>query len=555
MSLLTQLMKASWQQILTSLLLSMISAGLNVMLIYQISQAIAGKLTVSAENTALFFGLVLLSFFSGIVTQRILGKLGIEVVASLRKSLSGRALSTDYGQLEHLGKARIYTSLVDDIHTIYITFTTVPILTFNVFLVFGGILYLGFLSLPYLAIFLLLLMVAVILIYAVSSRIDRAFLLMRNSQEELHRDFHTLTDGSRELCISQARRHHFFHRVLNASITKTKQHALQGEYHTATLNNVMSLIVYMIFGCLIFVAQFFIPASAEILSGFLVTLMFIRNPVGITIDSIPVLLRAQHAFDKMQQLELTTEPDWINTHDAPAAAMQGDALTLAFEQVCYSYPGVNGEAGFAVGPLQFTASSGELIFIVGGNGSGKSTFGKLLTALYPATQGQLRLNGQVIDDEHRRWYQNQLSVVFSDFYLFDFIVDGQGCSRYDQQVDIWLEKLKLQDKLKVDQHGQVSTLKLSHGQRKRLALLAAYLEEKPIILFDEWAADQDPSFRDFFYHQVLPMLKAQGKILFVISHDEHYFHLADRIYKMEDGQMQLWQGSPLKKEDVVLYAL
>src|SRR5256885_14002412 len=67
----------------------------------------------------------------------------------------------------------------------------------------------------------------------------------------------------------------------------------------------------------------------------------------------------------------------------------------------------------------------------------------------------------------------------------------------------------------------------------------AYLEGRPVLVFDEWAADQDPSFRHLFYTELLPELRARGHLLVVISHDDRYFHLADRIVRMEAGRMVL----------------
>ncbi|MFD1905689.1 ATP-binding cassette domain-containing protein [Paenibacillus rhizoplanae] len=65
------------------------------------------------------------------------------------------------------------------------------------------------------------------------------------------------------------------------------------------------------------------------------------------------------------------------------------------------------------------------------------------------------------------------------------------------EIDRYLKMLDLDGKVSID-NGRFSTLKLSGGQRKRLALLICYLEDRPIYLFDEWAADQDPEFRKFF---------------------------------------------------------
>jgi putative ATP-binding cassette transporter len=154
--------------------------------------------------------------------------------------------------------------------------------------------------------------------------------------------------------------------------------------------------------------------------------------------------------------------------------------------------------------------------------------------LYPLSDGELRLDGELITDQNREWYRQHFSVVFSDFYLFESLL-GLVSPGLDAQAKDYLVQLQLDHKVEVHD-GVLSTTALSQGQRKRLALLTAYLEDRPIYVFDEWAADQDPQFKELFYTQLLPELKARGKAVLVISHDDRYFHLADWALKLEYGQ-------------------
>jgi putative pyoverdin transport system ATP-binding/permease protein len=85
--------------------------------------------------------------------------------------------------------------------------------------------------------------------------------------------------------------------------------------------------------------------------------------------------------------------------------------------------------------------------------------------------------------------------------------------------------------------GVFSTVELSQGQRKRLALVMTYLEDRPFYVFDEWAADQDPLFKELFYTVLLCDLKSRGKTVVVITHDDHYYHVADRCVRLEDGRI------------------
>jgi putative pyoverdin transport system ATP-binding/permease protein len=154
---------------------------------------------------------------------------------------------------------------------------------------------------------------------------------------------------------------------------------------------------------------------------------------------------------------------------------------------------------------------------------------------YVPDGGEIRLDGTLINDFNRELYRQLFSTVFADFYLFDRLV-GLRLADVDKQAKMYLEQLQLTHKVVV-KDGKLSITDLSQGQRKRLALLTAYLEDRPIYLFDEWAADQDPFFREIFYQQLLPELKQRGKAVLVISHDDRYFHLADRLLKLEYGQI------------------
>jgi putative ATP-binding cassette transporter len=175
------------------------------------------------------------------------------------------------------------------------------------------------------------------------------------------------------------------------------------------------------------------------------------------------------------------------------------------------------------------------MFLVGGNGSGKSTLAKLLTGLYIPETGEIIADGKPITDQNREWYRQKFSAVFSDFYLFDKLL-GLVSSDIDAKTQEYLTKLQLNHKVTV-QNGRLSTTALSQGQRKRLALLTTYLEDRPFYVFDEWASDQDPVFKNIFYTQLVPDLKSRGKTVLVISHDDRYFHLADRVVKLDYGKL------------------
>lgn len=190
------------------------------------------------------------------------------------------------------------------------------------------------------------------------------------------------------------------------------------------------------------------------------------------------------------------------------------------------------------------------MLIAGGNGSGKTTLMKLLCGLYLPQEGHILLNGTPITQNNRKWFREHLAVVFSDFHLFENLVGMVG-SRQDSQIEHFQQELHLDRKVTLREKSYTFD-GLSHGQRRRLALLIAFIDDRPIYLFDEWAADQDPHFKEFFYHKFLPELKARGKSAIVITHDDRYYHVGDRVVKMENGQL-IASREEGEKELVSLY--
>ena len=208
---------------------------------------------------------------------------------------------------------------------------------------------------------------------------------------------------------------------------------------------------------------------------------------------------------------------------------------MQFENITHAYTSEDQNAGFTLGPIDLSIEPGELVFVIGGNGSGKTTLAKVITGLYLPQSGHVRFNGQIVTERNQETYREHFTAVFSDFFLFENLL-GLEHHSIDEQARDYLKQLRLDHKVTVTD-GVLSTIDLSNGQRKRLALLTAYLEDRPVYLFDEWAADQDPVFKNFFYHHILPELKQRGKTVFVISHDDQYYGVADRLIKLDYGQI------------------
>jgi putative ATP-binding cassette transporter len=220
----------------------------------------------------------------------------------------------------------------------------------------------------------------------------------------------------------------------------------------------------------------------------------------------------------------------------------------SFEQVelvnvTYLHRGQGEDPSFTLGPINLTFKPGELVFLGGGNGSGKTTFAKLLTGLYVPREGEIRLNGQTVRRAALERYRQLFTVIFSEFHLFSEL-HGLAAPDLEDKARTYLKLFQIDNRVSVTNGAFSTTTRLSGGQRKRLALVVAYLEDRPFYIFDEWAADQDPHFKEIFYTQLLPELKSRGKVVLAITHDDRYYHLADRLLLLEDGKLRC-HGDPL----------
>jgi len=265
----------------------------------------------------------------------------------------------------------------------------------------------------------------------------------------------------------------------------------------------------------------------------MIVALFMRSYISTIMNAIPTWSRAGVALERLSQDGFVKLQLHGNLNQpATQLATAGEQLELEISDLSYTYRSEYDDQEFTVGPVNLTLNSGELIFVVGHNGAGKTTFAKLLSGLFENETGTIKCNGTIITEELRSSYQELFSVIFTDPYLFeqlttcdDLVTSVNGV---DVSIDQYLRKLKINNKVTVT-NGRLDSTDLSHGQRKRLALLMAYLENKQILIFDEWAENQDPAFKEVFYRELLPELRNSGKLVIVISHESQYFDAADRV--------------------------
>jgi putative ATP-binding cassette transporter len=495
------------------------SPGTSVPLLLAFAGLAAGKILATGASQ-----LLLVRFSQGTILE-------------LSLTLCARIVRGPLRLLEQRGSAQILVTLTDDVSSVTWAVQCLPQLAMNAAVVAGCGAYLAWLSWP-----LFLGAAGVTLVGALVSKLlhDRAFrviLAARDARARLFEHFRSLTTGLKELMMHRGRREALVGTQIRAAADDYRRSNLSATTHYTLAESWMQALYHGLIGLLLFAFPLITRPSPEALTAYVFAMVYMMGPLWTIIGSVPAIARGQVALDKIEALG-------VSLGSSEAAGAAGDGVEplagdpeVHMKQVEFAYDAADPTApAFCLGPLDFRLRPGELVFVVGGNGSGKSTFLKVLTGLYPPQRGEIWLGDTRVSDRTRGWYREHFSVVFADCFVFDTLL-GLGAPGLDLDASRYLRLLQLDHRVSL-RGGELSTTALSQGQRKRLALLTALLEDRPFYVFDEWAAEQDPQYKDVFYSKLRPDLRQRGKGVVVITHDDRYFHLSDRIVKLEDGRAQ-----------------
>jgi len=346
-----------------------------------------------------------------------------------------------------------------------------------------------------------------------------------------------LVYGFKELVLSKLRKMAFWDEMKKYSKMSAE---LSKEAEVKFLNfGIYNQIMYnAIFGIVVFVIPLLVLGiEPNDLRQTLFMVFYLLGPFSAIVGFIPAITNIKVNLDRIKKL--TQELDEISTGYSKlesSLSVLPTNVSVKFDNVVYSHMSEKMSHGeesveFTLGPVCAEIKTGEVTYITGGNGSGKSTLGKLITGLYSPQDGKILIN----DRECNVVELNEcFSAVYSDFYLFKKLY-GVDFDVRSNEIESLLKKMEIDDKVELNEDGSFKSLNLSTGQRKRLAYIVCCMDEKPLMLFDEWAAEQDPEFRHFFYTELLPGLKKKGKGVVVITHDDRFFDLADKMIKLEWG--------------------
>lgn len=540
MRLIIALLKRSRGALAIALTACVLNGIASVLLVATLNRALSES-GAADGSLALRFGLcAVIALVTRVITGVLFARLSQDTMAQLREHVAKRVAAAELRDVERIGAAPVQSVLTDDATNVSMLFFALPNIVMHGSIVFGCLGYLAWLSWPVCLLALTAIVVGSIGYHTGDKRAIASLEAAGRSQDKLFGYLGALFTGAKELKLHQARARQFLDGQLGAAIGEVRDHRRRAFSSYAVGVGWIVFLFYVFLGAAAFWPTLGVRADAAAASGYIVVFLFMLLPLDGLLNNVPTLNAARVSLDRIEKVM----EEFGNLRTVPQlseSASHEPFKTLVLRDVTHSYFHERDERMFSVGPINLTFKPGELVFLVGGNGSGKTTLAKVLTGLYEPEDGVIEVDGKAIGAAERAAYRERFTAVFNDFHLFDAllgIIDPNDPSRAqaDARANALVAKLALDHKVQVV-NGAFSTRALSTGQRKRLALVVAYLEDRPFYLFDEWAADQDPAFKAVFYEQLLPELCARGKTVLVITHDDRYFPLADRVLKLDNGSI------------------
>jgi cyclic peptide transporter len=453
------------------------------------------------------------------------------IIFDKRIELISMLLKTPFYKFEKVGGEKIYTTLNTDTEVISNSVRIIVLGITSSVTIICTFVYLGISSLYALIASIIFVLIGGGLLMLANKSAEKYWEESRDIQNTFFTFINDLLGGFKELYLHRVKRLEFKHDIVS-SCAEYREGRTQAELVAAYVYFVGELLAFIVLGGLVFILPLIITDIPNTtLSDYVLLFLFLKGPIDCVMDMIPRITQMKVSWRRINKIRDELFTDDLQEEQDELALENGEKICIELDNVQYSYKNEE-EDKFHVGPISCNFSSGEIVFITGGNGSGKSTLAKLITGLYPPDSGIMYVNGEKVETVRMGEY---FSAVFTDYYLFSKIY-GTDYNSVKEDIKKYLSILKIDSKIHVN-NGVFSTLKLSTGQKKRLALLISYIDNRPVYIFDEWAADQDPEFRKIFYLTLLPELKAMGKCVIVVTHDDRYFNTADKIIKLDAGKI------------------
>lgn len=497
----------------------------------------------------LFLSLCFLILICNTLSEVVLARVALDIRFKIRKQLYSRVIKSPVAALEKVGASRLIQVLSTDVTTIVQGAQLFPAIVTNLVTLTGMLAYVAFINID---VFYLLLQVILIgiVVFQIPVHIGtKYFSRAREHKDILQEGFKGLIEGAKELKLSKEKQNFYQDKILHKEESLVRSLEKKGQTAYSFANNLGGLLCFFAIGVLVFIYKNYLVLSTPEIVAVVMVLLYVTGPVGTLLNFVPQLAVSRISLRKIDKLYDELPEENVFT----SSILVKNWKVIRFEGVSYIHQRTNQNADsekadtvqslqpsqsrFTMGPVTLKINRGEITFIAGGNGSGKSTLSKIISHHYLPAGGEVYFDDVKIDHSNIVSYRQEIACIYSDYYLFEqCLVNDQASKSYNRQIEHYLELFGISDKVELVD-GHFSTLKLSDGQRRRLALVVALAENRSLYVFDEWAADQDPQFKQVFYREILPYLKNKGKAVVVISHDDRYFDIADQLLTMENGKL------------------
>ena len=517
------------------LVFSVLDSATHLLLLATINYKIGERLDnqyLEKYGLLIFTGTIILSIVCARVLQNkiiiITNKLLYKIETSLLNKL-GKASLEDF---ENLGEEKVYTA-INDANSL----RSVPGIFIDVFnsliIVICGLIYISLHSWKGALLITSIILILSLIYHKRNSSLKSLRNKLRDLQDSYYCYLKDLLAGFKQIKIDIDKNNNIFNFIrYNRTESLNKKIRISQKYMNNELLGEYSW--FFILGLILFILPYFATINKSHLTAFIITVIYIVGPIGRLIAAINSIHRLKISMERLHEFEqglskVSFESRLINFADL--------FRSLSFRDVEYQYQ--KKEKDFSIGPLNIDILAGQIVFIVGSNGSGKSTFLKVLTGLYSPSRGHLLINNTT-HENYPAIIQNQIAAIFSDNHLLS---ENYNSFNYQSHPSLseYIDKLKLSLTLTLEKFGNLKDwqTKLSTGQKKRLAMILSLMEEKPILVLDEWASEQDPNLKKYFYTFFLPYLKSKGKTVIAVTHDSDFYWCADKVLQFDYGKHHL----------------
>ena len=513
-------------------LVAMLGGGINVGLVALITAALRRESNVSAWLMGGAFVVAVLAYlWSQDHVQSRLAELMERAAATIRRKIAESLQQASLSCTEALPNHIKHAALGRDVSTMSVALTCLVTFVASMTTVLGCLAYMAALSFVGAAVVTAVIAATVVFYQAGLGRLMRELSGAQQTQDQFFRFSDDLLLGAKELKMDSEWAARFMRDDVFDTLARSADQLGQAKKRQHRVGQLGTVAFLALIGATTFFHQAYGRFDNTLATGFVLALLFLNAPIQSAVAQLPALGAAAVSMQRLQALL-----DMLARHAESGAAQAEDVPVdwqlMKLTGVSYGYDGPANEGRLALRNVDLEIRRGDVVFLVGGNGSGKTTLAKVVTGLYSATRGSVWLDGRRITAELSESYRSQFAAVFSDAHLFSRSLAEMG-ERNADRVQRMLDELALVPCRMPD--GRFDPRALSQGQKKRLALAFTMSEDKPVLLLDEWTADQDPEFRAYFYEVLLPRWREEGRTIIVISHDDRYFQHASLLVKLDGG--------------------